>query len=107
MEKLGFNSSWRQLMMQCISSVSYAIRINGFPRGNIIPSRGLHQGDPLASYLFLICAKGLSALIKRSIHCGSMEGVAICHGAPIISHLFFANDNFIFCKANMNDCTKL
>ena len=38
MEKLGFNFGWRGLMMQCISSVSYSVCINGKPRGNIIPS---------------------------------------------------------------------
>lgn len=28
MEKLGFNSKWRKLMMQCISIVNYSVRIN-------------------------------------------------------------------------------
>ena len=50
MEKLGFNSRWRGLMMQCISSVSYFVRINGKPRGNSIPSRGLRQRDPLSPF---------------------------------------------------------
>ena len=31
MEKLGFNSRWRGLMMQCISFVSYSVYINGCP----------------------------------------------------------------------------
>ena len=48
MEKLGFNSWWKGLMMQCISSVSYSVRINGEPRGNIILSRGLQQNDILS-----------------------------------------------------------
>ena len=48
MEKLGFNSRWRGLMMQCISSVSYSVHINGEPRGNIILSRGLQQNDILS-----------------------------------------------------------
>ena len=90
-------------MMQCISSVSYFVRINGKPRGNIIPSRGLQQGDPLSSYIyiyiyffFLICAEGLSALIKKSVQEGKMEGVAVCRGAPILSHLFFIDYSLIF-----------
>ncbi|XP_075659281.1 uncharacterized protein LOC142629196 [Castanea sativa] len=29
MERLGFNSRWRDLMMQCISTVTYSVRING------------------------------------------------------------------------------
>ena len=41
MEKLGFHSRWKRLMMQCISSVTYAVRINGKPSGHIIPTRGL------------------------------------------------------------------
>ena len=45
MEKLGFHPRWRSLMMQCISSVTYAVHINGKPSGHIIPSRGLCQGD--------------------------------------------------------------
>ena len=64
MEKLGFHSKWRSLMMQCITIVTYVVLVNGKPSGHIIPSRGLRQGDPLSPYLFLICTEGLSALIK-------------------------------------------
>ena len=55
----------------------------------VIPSRDLLQGDPLSPYLYLLCAEGLSALIKKFVHCGSMDGVDVCHCAPAISHLFF------------------
>ena len=72
MEKLGFAERWRNLIMQCITSVTYAIRINGNPRGRIIPSRGIHQGDPLSPYLFLLCAEGLSSLIKATVNSGNI-----------------------------------
>ena len=93
--------------MQCITTVSYAININGRPRGRIIPSRGIRQGDPLSPYLFLLCAEGLSALIKASVGNGSMEGIAICRGGPQLSHLFFADDSLIFCKATIAECDAL
>ena len=41
MEKLGFDIKLRSLIMQCITTVSYAIKINGCLRGRIIPSRGI------------------------------------------------------------------
>ena len=107
MEKLGFHSRWKGLMMQCISSVTYAIRINGKPSGQIFPSRGLRQGDSLSPYLFLIFAKGLSALIKKASVDGLLGGISVCRRGPSLSHLFFADDSLIFCKATLRECDAL
>ena len=56
MKKLGFHDSWICMIMCCITSISFFVLINGLAHGNIIPLRGLHQGDPLLPYLFLLCA---------------------------------------------------
>ena len=39
--KLGFQESWVDLIMECITTVSYSILVNGEPKGMITPSRGL------------------------------------------------------------------
>ena len=67
MTKLGLHEDWIRLVMRCVSSVTYAVRINGHPWGQIVPTRGLHQGNPLSLYLFLICAEGLSALLHKAV----------------------------------------
>ena len=41
MEKMGFCNRWINLVMHCITSVTYSVLINGVAYGNIFPTRGL------------------------------------------------------------------
>lgn len=107
MERLGFDSKWRSLIMLCITSVTYSIKINGKPTGHITPKRGIRQGDPLSPYLFLLCAEGLSTLIQQAVGRGQMDGISVCREGPKISHLFFTDDSLIFHKATIAKCESL
>nr|ABN08038.1 RNA-directed DNA polymerase (Reverse transcriptase) [Medicago truncatula] len=101
--KLGFSPQWISWMMMCISTVEYHVIFNGDRIGPIIPGRGLRQGCPLSPYLYIICAEGLSAIIKNHEFRGKIHGVRICRTTPSISHLLFADDNFLFCKATESE----
>ena len=57
------------------------------------------QGDPLSPFSFLFVSDALSALLSKSVAEGALKGVAICRGAPVISHLLFADDCIIFTQA--------
>ena len=35
MQRLGFNEKWRKLVIQCVTTVTYLVRINGKPKGHI------------------------------------------------------------------------
>ncbi|KAA3484969.1 reverse transcriptase [Gossypium australe] len=99
MLKMGFAESWVELIMKCISTVSYTVNING-NRGRLFyPTRGLRQGDPLSPYLFLICSEGLSALIRQAVDIGNLRGVKASRRGPEISHLLFADDCLLFGEA--------
>jgi hypothetical protein len=86
--------------MQCVTSVKFSLLVNGCLVGNIKPSGGIRQGDPISPYLFLICAEGLSTLIRRTERKGIIFGVPTSPKGPEISHLFFADDSILFCKSN-------
>lgn len=74
MSRLGFNGRWISWIMSCVRSVSYYVLINGSLYGEIIPQRGIRQGDPLSLYMFLICAEMLTqSLIVRSKNVTSKE----------------------------------
>ena len=89
MRRMGFASQWIRIIMMCVTTVSYAVVINGNPCGNIIPERGLQQGDPISPYLFLLYAEALSALLYKANSEGVMTGVPTSRRSPRISHLFF------------------
>lgn len=103
MIKLGFADCWIFLIMSCVWSVSYSVLINGAPHGHIILTRGLHQGDPLSPYLFLLCAEGLSSIIQQMERVGHISGLPISRGGTKLSHLFFADDSLLFCRATFSE----
>lgn len=101
--QLGFDHSWIDLVMRCVTTVRYSILLNGQPTESFSPRRGLRQGDPPSPYLFLLCAEGFSALIRKAENRGSLTGIRIARNAPPISHLFFADDNVLFFKSSQEE----
>ncbi|XP_019178278.1 PREDICTED: uncharacterized protein LOC109173495 [Ipomoea nil] len=79
------------------------VMVNGVSGGQVQPTRGLRQGDPLSPFLFIICAEGLSMLLQKEQAVGSIHGCRVARGAPPISHLFFADDSLFFFKANVQE----
>lgn len=99
MSQMGFNDRWIGFIMECVTTVTYSILINGKPSGEIRPGRGIRQGDPLSPYLFLLCSEGLHRLIQKAAERSDIHGVFICRNGPKLIYLFFANDSLLFCKA--------
>ena len=88
-ERMGFNGKWITLISAYIRSMSYSILVNGEPCGQIHPTRGLHQGDPLSPFLFLLCVEGLYSLLQEAESNIVIQGVSICQQGPKVSHFFF------------------
>lgn len=46
MEKMGFLDHWVCLIWNCMSFITYSVKVNNSILDNIVPSLGLRQGDP-------------------------------------------------------------
>lgn len=107
MLKLGFGERWVSLVMECVTSVEYFVLNRTDEIGPIKPSRGIRQGDPISPYLFIIVAEGLSAMLKDYENKNKIHGLSVYRNAPTVNHLLFADDSYIFLRANPMEASNL
>ncbi|XP_074318473.1 secreted RxLR effector protein 78-like [Silene latifolia] len=75
LDTMGFDHDWVNRVMECVSTVTFSVLINGAPSDEFLPERGLRQGDPLSPYLFILCAEALSNLMRRAVVGESLHGI--------------------------------
>ena len=105
LEWLGFPKKWRKLIFYCISMVKFSVLINGASRGFFENYRGLRQGDPLSSLLFVVVMEVVSKMTDKVVTEGQLSGFSV--GASTgdhlqVSHLLFADDTLVMCDANID-----
>jgi len=87
----GFPEAFVQWIMECVTTTSFSISINGELKGFFQGGRGLRQGDPLSPYLFVLVMEAFSGLMNDMIQQGHFKYHWRCQKLKI-SHLFFADD---------------
>ncbi|GJR74809.1 putative RNA-directed DNA polymerase, eukaryota, reverse transcriptase zinc-binding domain protein [Tanacetum coccineum] len=92
---LGFRLIWRSWIKACLESSRTSILVNGSPTSEFNVKRGLRQGDPLSSFLFIIIMEGLHMALSDSVRNGFIRGINISSSGINLSHLFFADDVII------------
>lgn len=107
MKRFGFSVRWIAVVMDYISSSSFSFILDGAPYGSLVPSKGLRQGFPLSPYLFLLCAEGLSILLKNEESLGNLQGFLVARLAPHVNYLFFADNSITFGRASKRDCRSM
>ncbi|XP_074266552.1 uncharacterized protein LOC141589827 [Silene latifolia] len=87
------------VIMECVTTSRMQILWNGEPTEMFTPSRGVRQGDPLSSYLFVMCLEKLQQLINAEVRENNWKPISVCLNGPRISNLFFADDMVLFAEA--------
>lgn len=98
--RLGFGQKWKGRMKACVRSVTFSVLINGVSKGFFKSSRGLRQGDTLSPFLFIVVMEAMSRMIRKAEN-GFLSGFVVRTEGLAISHLQYADDNMIFCGANI------
>ncbi|CAA7037002.1 unnamed protein product, partial [Microthlaspi erraticum] len=107
LERFGFHARWINLILHCISMVSYSFLVNGAAQGSVIPQRGIRQGDPLSPFIFILCGEVLSGLCRQAQDIGKLPGIRVSRGSPRLNHLLFADATMFFCKTSQQSCESL
>lgn len=97
--EIGVSGTLYQLVLHCITSVTFQEIINGELTTHFSPQCSLCQGDPLSPFLFVLCLEKLSHSIDSMVHAKLWKPVRASRSDPLISHLFFEDDLILFAEA--------
>lgn len=98
---MNFHPQMINWIKTCISTANYSLSINGEATGHIIGKKGLRQGDPLSSYLFVIVMEMLTQILKEKSQSPNFHFHWRCDKTKLIN-LCFADDLMIFCKGELS-----
>nr|XP_025635827.1 uncharacterized protein LOC112729904 [Arachis hypogaea]XP_025636565.1 uncharacterized protein LOC112730719 [Arachis hypogaea] len=94
---MGFGGRWRGWVMECISTCSMSVLINGSPSKPFKMERGLRQGDHLSLFLFVLVVDVLHRMIGKAVRNGRISPLLVGRDHIELSHLQFADDTVLFC----------
>ena len=90
MTKLGFCDKFIRLVMKCVSSVRFSVKVNGTLLPFFQPTKGLRQGCPMSPFLFLIYAEGFTSLMNNFGGPHIDREIPVSVRSPWVNHLLFA-----------------
>lgn len=86
-----------------MATVEYSVLINAGITKTFTSRKWLRQGNPLSPYLFILCSEFLTRMMGVHEAEGNLHGIKMSRGGPAISHLPYADDILIMCRANRQE----
>ncbi|GJX08249.1 RNA-directed DNA polymerase, eukaryota, reverse transcriptase zinc-binding domain protein [Tanacetum coccineum] len=91
LKKFGFGDRWCGWILSCLRSARGSVIVNGSPTCEFQFYKGLKQGDPLSSFLFILIMESLHISVQRVVDAGMFRGISMGPSLQL-SHLFYADD---------------
>lgn len=89
------------MVFRLLSNNWFSVLINGQPKGFFKSTRGLKQGDPLSSTLFIIAAELMSRALNSLLEKQEFKAFGMPRDNPRLNHLAFMDDMIILCKVEV------
>uniref|UniRef100_A0A2N9I5P8 Reverse transcriptase domain-containing protein n=1 Tax=Fagus sylvatica TaxID=28930 RepID=A0A2N9I5P8_FAGSY len=105
--KFGFHEVFVFWVMQCVSTVSFSVLINGGKSKCFQPSRGLGKGTHCPLTCSSLCQEVLSRLIDKEFAAGVISGVSMNRNGPAFMNVMYADDIMLFTKASNREVQAL
>ncbi|KAJ9555564.1 hypothetical protein OSB04_010178 [Centaurea solstitialis] len=90
--QMGFGQKWREWMKGCTRTAKVSVLVNGSPTKEFSLGKGVRQGDPLAPFLFILAAEGLTVAMKEAQRSNLFKGIRIGNSIDELSIFQFADD---------------
>nr|GFA54271.1 RNA-directed DNA polymerase, eukaryota, reverse transcriptase zinc-binding domain protein [Tanacetum cinerariifolium] len=107
LKHFGFPELMVKWIMNCITSTSFTVNVNGDHIGFFKGTRGLRQGDPLSPYLFTLVMEVFNLVLRREIDRNSAFRFHWQCMELKLTHLCFADDLLMFCNGDSNSVAVL
>ncbi|GKV27354.1 hypothetical protein SLEP1_g36534 [Rubroshorea leprosula] len=97
---LGIPSQFVNLVKACVTTPKFSVVFNGNLCGYFSGEKGVRQGDPLSTYVFVVCMEVLSHMLNKAAEEGKFAYHPKCKNVQL-THLCFANNLMIFTDGSL------
>lgn len=99
LSRMNFPDHWISWIHTYLNSASFSFFIDGQQTRWIYSSRGVRQGDPISSYLFVLVSQSLTNMLNLALSFGHIPGFNINFNIRF-NHLMYADDLVIISRAS-------
>ncbi|CAH9080569.1 unnamed protein product [Cuscuta europaea] len=97
---LGYPDLFVGWIMECVTTASFSVSLNGILHGFFKGKRDIRQGDPMSPMLFVLCLEYFSRLLTMKSKVSGFNHHPLCGSLGIITHLAYADDLMLFSRGD-------